>query len=639
MSGSITLWDEQSDPKERANEVWCWRSYASGDRVVSVPRYLEDHAERLRARYLAFIHDLGDRRISGQRVVDHLERNAGFSYWWMTQLAEKSPFKSPRIYCCLRLLALEEMLRARPPSALTLVSADRELGLAIRKLCENFGIVFIHSRPKRSPTKWSLRRVYNALPFPMQGAISMARHLAGRWHLRRNGTPPWFAGENATSLFSYFIHLDQATCSQGRFYSRQWGVLPELLHEQGKRTNWIHHFFVSPAVPSTDTALEWVGRFNSDASRQGYHAFVDSYLGPKVLARALRDWFWLAARSWRLRNLRDTFVAGDSSAWLWPLLRADWLTSMCGPVAMSNCLWVALFDAALAGMPRQERGFYLYESQAWERAMLHAWRKHGHGEIIGVQHATVPFWHLYYFDDPRTWNADQRCPKLLPDRLAVNGALPHRTFVIAGFPADRIEEVEALRYFNLGSLRAGAASAAGRSDHLAHGRSGDRRVKVLVLGDMIPETMTTFLRMVEGAVPMLPPSYDFTFKPHPGYSFRLADYPGLRADETTEGLDKILAQYDFAVSANSTSAACDAYIARLPVVIALDGRTLNLSPLRGQPGVSFVSSSKELAESLTPRRGGHAAGVRSGDLFFLDPKLPRWRRLLDGVVSLGQVEL
>ncbi len=58
---------------------------------------------------------------------------------------------------------------------------------------------------------------------------------------------------------------------------------------------------------------------------------------------------------------------------------------------MSNCLNVTLFDGALAAMPRQRQGLYLFENQAWEKALLRAWRRHGHGEIIGVQHATVPY--------------------------------------------------------------------------------------------------------------------------------------------------------------------------------------------------------------------------------------------------------
>ena len=157
MTAAVIVWDHRSDPPDAAGEVLCWRSYAQGDRISSVPRYLEIHAERLRAVYLAFIHDLGESRIDGKRIVEHLDLGDGFSFWWMTQLSEKSPFKSPRLYACLRLMALEELLLEKKPSGLTLDSPDRDLAQAIRKLCQNLRINYIWRSGKKSRRAWSLR--------------------------------------------------------------------------------------------------------------------------------------------------------------------------------------------------------------------------------------------------------------------------------------------------------------------------------------------------------------------------------------------------------------------------------------------------------------------------------------------------
>jgi surface carbohydrate biosynthesis protein (TIGR04326 family) len=627
VSGSIILWDDPGDPAEATDEVWYWRSFARADRVESIPRYLEDHADGLRAKYLAFIHDLGNHRIGGRRVADHLERPDGFTYWWMTHVAEKSPLKSPRVYCCLRLLALEEMLLSRRPSRLTLSSADRNLVTAVRRLCENLGVAFAWERKWEPADAWSLRRVYQALPFSARGALWLVRHVLQRWRLRRVGSPQWFAGERAACFFSYFIALDPANAAKGDFSSRQWGPLPHLLHERAKQTNWIHHFLFSAAVPSVARAVEWTKGFNHDAERQGVHTFVDSFLGVRVVARAVADWLRLAMQSWRLRKLRDVFYAKDSAAWLWPLLAGDWRTSMRGPVAMMNCLWVALFDKALAGMPTQSRGFYLYEGQGWERAMLHAWRKYGHGEIIGVQHATAPFWHLYYFDDQRTWSDSRRSAMPLPDRLAVNGASPRKAFAAAGFPTDRLVEVEALRYLHL-SVAGDEPSVRSRLARDTAGDAFDRRVKILVLGEMVPAMMHNFLQLIERAARQLPPIYEFTLKPHPGYSARLSDYPGLRADETAEPLDRIAQDYDIALAANSTSAACDAYFMGASVIVVLDGNALNMSPLRGQPDVCFVTSSANLVDALMTRQNSPSRFGSPSDLFHVDSQLTRWRRLL-----------
>ena len=54
----------------------------------------------------------------------------------------------------------------------------------------------------------------------------------------------------------------------------------------------------------------------------------------------------------------------------------------------------------------------------------------------------------------------------------------------------------------------------------------------------------------------------------------------------------------------------------------------NLSPLRGQPDVSFVNTPEELAEALQKGQQDTVSRPDSNDFFFLDQELPRWRKLL-----------
>jgi surface carbohydrate biosynthesis protein (TIGR04326 family) len=628
MTVSVAVWDQKDAPPAAADKVLCWQSYTEGCAISSVPRYLEDHAVRIRSKYLAFIHDLGERRIAGKRVVDHLDLGDGFSLWWMTHLAEKSPFKSPRIYDCLRLIALEEILANMRPSQLTLITADRVLTQAMRRLCQNLSIGF-HCRFRgESKPAWSLRRFYDCLPSFVRGLLSF-RHVLMRWPLRKLQRSKWFSGENAIFICSYFIHLDPTLCAQGQFYSRQWEELPKALHENGKALNWIQLFLFSAVVPDLATGLGWLRQFNHDACNQGAHAFLDSYVTYRNLLRVLKNWLWLNSVTWRLRSIRSVFYPDGSAVWLWPILRDDWYSSLNGPVAVSNCLWIALFDAALVDMPRQRTGLYLCENQGWEKALLRAWRKHGHGEIIGVQHATVPFWHLYYFDDPRSLTSKQVCALPLPDRLAVNGAAAWQAFAEGFFPAERLIEVEALRYLNLSEILARGGEPSARPQALNRPGPEAARVNVLVLGDMVPASMNHLLGLLEETCKCLPSGFRFTFKPHPGYSVSLSHYPGLEADETKQALAEILGAYDVAVAANSTSASVDAYLAGVPVIIGLSGDDLNLSPLRGRVGVRFVSSCNELVDALkTAGRGAEVAESDRKEFFCLDRDLPRWKRLL-----------
>lgn len=627
MANSVFVWDQPDVPFAAIDDVLLWQNYTENHSFFSIPRYLEDHAERLRAKYLAFIHDLGEIQVKGERIVDHLDMGEGFSFWWMTKLAEKSPFNSPRIYDCLRLMALEEILLERKPPKLSLNSSDRDLALAIRCLCQSLNIVFSWQLAGHKRTNWSLRQLYRNLPHSAQGLIFFLWHVISRWSLRAVQKQKWFSTGSSIFICSYFIHLDQTALKQGRFYSRHWEQLPTLLQGKGFRLNWLQHFLNSSVIPNVKTGIDCLNLFNRDSENQGLHVFLDTYLTPRIVIRALKRWIWLNLVAWRVRCFSAYFYPSESVAWLWPILRDDWLSSAVGSTASINCLWFELFGAAMREIPPQKNGLYLCENQGWERAFLHAWRKHGHGKIIGFQHATAPFWHLYYFDDPRTIRSTAKCAMPLPDKVAVNGPVAWCAFIGSGYSTDQLAEVEALRYLGLQGISSKIDSGTPiwllpKSD-----QAETEKICVLILGDMIEKSNHNLLSLLERSLSSLPGNYKFTFKPHPGLQDDLANYPGIVAEQTTEKLDRILSKFDMAISANSTSAAVDAFLAGLPVIIGLDGSSFNLSPLRGQPGVFFVGTPEEMISALT-NQSPSKMNFHEQDLFWLDEKLPRWHHLL-----------
>ncbi len=148
------VWDSPDHVSTSVGIVCHWSGYLGGNQSISVPDYVEEHAERLRERYVAFIAEIGDTHISGRRVADHLRSVEGASLWGMSLLVEKSPFKSPIIYDCVRMLALEEILRDGRPATLRLVSEDRGLAESMKALCRNLGISFQFQPIRRGRPAW-----------------------------------------------------------------------------------------------------------------------------------------------------------------------------------------------------------------------------------------------------------------------------------------------------------------------------------------------------------------------------------------------------------------------------------------------------------------------------------------------------
>ena len=620
----MIVWDYRENPPLDLGDVLHWQQYVPD---VSIPFHLEKNAERLRAKYLALTYDFSQYPLKGKRVVEHLDIGDGFSFWWMTSLAEKSPFKSPRIYSCLRLMALEEILTKLKPTFLTLMSDDEELGRSMKLLCISLDIEFFCEKKSNKIRADLYGLISKAIPYTAKAIAGFIKYLVQRWPLRNKNGVQLFSGDNAVFIASYFIHLNKQSCNEGKFYSNHWEQLPRVLHQLGYRINWLHHFLFSSVVPDQKTGINWVKQFNANPESEGYHYFLDSYLSVSIIFSTLKRWFLLLAKARHMRDIGTMFSTTHHHGYLWPFLKHDLQTSIYGPIGVRNCLWIEIFDAIMKDVPYQPIGLYLFENQDWESAFLKAWRKYGHGRLIGVQHATVPFWHLYYFEDRRTLTNDWVFSKLLPDQIAVNGPKALAAFTHQGYHEDKLIATEALRYLYLTQLKKEGLSG-------WSGKCGSPRKKVLVIGGLDPVGMNVMLQMLAEVVPKIVHDFEFTFKPHPGLQVLMTDYPDLAVvTETSETLIKILNNFDIAFTSNSTSACLEANVVGLHVIVHLCGDAFNLSPLRNSDRVSFVSEAKELYECLMGCLEVKENAQDQYSPFYLDEDLPRWRRLITSNLS------
>lgn len=599
-----------------------WNNYTDLDGVVSIPNYLESNADRLRSRLLGLIHELGLIHVNGKSIVAHLAIEHDFSLWWMSLLTEKSIYKSPRLFDCLRLLALDELLRAEKPGGIELVSNDKVLADAIKNLCTELAIPFRQQHPEifaAHPPRPLAKRLYYHLPRPMRASLWFVWHIIMHWRLRRVRSGLTTQNNADVTVFSYFIHLDTRSRLNGSFHSGQWGAVGELLNNNCGGANWFHHYIKSNEVPDVNTGVAWLERLNQDMKEQGRHQFLDSFLDFPVVLRALRNFFASNSAAWRLRNVKYELPVNGLPGWLWPLIKNDFWESINGPTAARNLLFVELFSAAIGTLPRQRLGFYLYENQGWEKAMIYAWHKYGHGQLIAVAHATIRYWDLRYFMDSRTF-CEGNYAMPLPDKVAVNGPAAKNTLLAADYPMQRLIEVEAQRYLGLSHISA-IRSAQPKI-------SGDGKKRVLVLGDIMSSGNDAMMRLLQDLPADLKERLDFTVKPHPGCSIFPADYPPLIYKVAQKPLACLLGEYDIAYAANATSAALDALLGGLRIIVQYATGQINQSPLRGMRNVWFVATSEELSIALQSDEE-ITQDTLADSFFWLDQDLPKWQALIN----------
>jgi surface carbohydrate biosynthesis protein (TIGR04326 family) len=597
-----------------------WRGFAAPDSGVrSIPLHLEQRAEVLRARFLAWVHDLGERSIDGRRLRDHLEIRPGFSFWWMTLLTEKSnAFHSLQLISVLKVMALQDLLGTTWRGKIVLASADRMLAETLQQWCRNSGSEFEWREQPSTVARPSLaKRIYHRLPHSAQAFLTLLAHIGQRRHLRGAGSAQLASSTARVTFCSYLFNLDRKGAESGRFVTSFWTELHAALERSGLPSNWVLVFIPHDFVPTARRARELVTRFNEQAPTGSVHAALDAALSWQVIRSALRDYRKISRAARRLKRGLSLRL-GESSLDLAPLFERDWNSSLHGSAAMSNCLHLNLIEQTLRALPPQRVGCYLQENIGWEMAFVHCWKSAGHGRLVGVPHSTVRFWDLRYFFDPRSYVRSGGTDLPMPDLVALNGPAAVEAYRHSGYPESAVVEVEALRYLHLANMTTARKPADAQSGPL----------RVLVLGDYMQPTTRHQMKWLVDATRLLPPDTRFVVKPHPACPINPADYPSISMQLTTLTLDKLLGDCDVAYTSNMTSAAVDAYSAGVPVVSVLDGDAFNISPLRGMSGVTYVMSAEELGKALGAARSA-AGSAPSGRFFHIDRQLPRWRALLE----------
>jgi surface carbohydrate biosynthesis protein (TIGR04326 family) len=602
--------------------VVTWNGYAQNDGVLSLLCFIEENKERLRSKYTNWISEVGHYKINGKSIIDSLSIDNGFSLWWMSLFVEKSLWKSPQIVDALRLFSLEEILLEKKPQKVKLISDNKALHKIIENLCNNLNIEYTNR--KKSGAKWyktSIRSIYNSLPDVMKAFLSLARYVTFHWTLRKALVPKWYSGDKSIFFCSYFDNIDSLAANKGSFYSFYWKNLLPLTVDLGFRTNWLQLFVADNSSVKKGKAVEWLSKFNASNDQQGLHAFLSSYLSLSVILQVLLKFFRVRLKIKRLTGIEAAFQPKGSYFSLWPIYAKDWHDSLKGSVAINNVLLFCLFDSAMKNMPSQQKGFYLCENQAWERAFIFSWRKYGHGKLIAVPHSTRSFWDLRFFRDQSSTDIMTN-PLPIPDITAVNGRSAWNIFLTENYKGDDLVECEALRYIYLAeSKKPEKSSLNSRPDNL----------KVLILGDYTASRTLAMLELVASAHARIIPRCIFTIKPHPNFLVKNEDCPSLKFKIVTEPLEKILPDYDIAFSSNKTSASVDAYLSGLPMIVMLDDNELNMSPISGEPHVIFVSTSVEFAKSVDIMRGSISSIKRythKNEFFYLNQRLPRWKTIL-----------
>jgi surface carbohydrate biosynthesis protein (TIGR04326 family) len=271
-----------------------------------------------------------------------------------------------------------------------------------------------------------------------------------------------------------------------------------------------------------------------------------------------------------------------------------------------------LFDKAIGSLPHQKTGLYLMENQGWERIFIKAWRKYGHGRLIGVAHSIISYWDLRYHESDLL-----DLPK--PDKVAINGPVSWKALEESGYNMDICVSVEALRYLYLNEIN---------KNRNNRNISNGKLCKILLLGDIRKSSTHKMLTEAEKVFKKYQNKYEIWLKPHPGNPIDINYYPGLKMKLVQGLLGDLFPQVDIIINTVFSSSVLDAYCSGKPVISCLDPKSLNLSILRGNRGIKFISTSFQLEKAVEQIKFSNQKKGNPADYFWLDPALPRWKNII-----------
>ena len=213
------------------------------------------------------------------------------------------------------------------------------------------------------------------------------------------------------------------------------------------------------------------------------------------------------------------------------------------------------------------------------------------------------------------WSREDDNPMPWPDRVAVNGPAMRAQCLGAGYPANRMVDVEALRYLDIQQELPPSLS--------------EGPVRILVCGEYSPDAAKRMLDVVNEALDIIDIPITPTYRPHPAYvgpQVRL--HPSIQFDNNAS-IREAIGDADVVVTGVMSSVLVEAACSGRLALIVSDSDAFLTSPVELPAHAVFVTSPESISGAITnSSAAAQRASVDVNDFYGIDPKLVSWRGIV-----------
>ena len=613
-----------ADKKEGAGVFVSWSDMVVSPGIISLPAKTEERGVDLKGEFLRWLHELGKAEVDGQSLVSHLTIFDNLSFWWLTSVAGKSPFLCESIFQVFKLRTLEKIYTDKYCQGLIYHGNNEPLHSILKAWSRDLGHAY---KWVPSSTKSSVRsndsfgrKIILKLPYLLQGIAWLIKKWFDRW---RHVSPVQQGVEESDqtsrpTIVTFFpnVHMDQV--SKGNFRSKYWERLHDYLEAKKLPVDWVWFYFESKDLSFKDS-VKLKDECNRNSKNNQKYFLLEEFLSCGGLWKSFVLFLKLRRKTHGLHDLRKAFLLPGSKINFFPIMEDDWNHSLFGIGAIEKILWANMFDAMAQKLPASPWGLYTWENQTWERSLVSAWKmRRPDSKIIGYEHSSVRLMDLRLFSDPKTYEGNGIEEFPAPDMLGINSSKGLEWIRESGYPSHKTTRIEALRYFHL-TGKYGCF----RKPITPTGR------KLLMIAGILPEEARFQIQLLEQADEQggLEQYDQVWIKPHPGLTLDpiLKDLkPNFKFNIVTRPIIELMEKTDVVYCANSTGASLEAAWLGVPLIIIAAMDSMNLNPLFGFPGQSFI---KDCAGLLSALENPKSVEMPK-DYFFLDENLKSWGEIL-----------
>lgn len=608
--------------------VVLWQGYLSDEEpeslTFSLPQLIYEDADRWKALYLDWLGNIANAPAHNGNLEHSLTIRPGLSYWWMTLPTESSFAEDALVFRTLRLWAFVELAEKLGFMEIELVGADPEIARILQEWGRETGRRITSARAQGKPSRGLPRLGQLAksgsvlLQLPAAAAIIALEFL--RYGLKsRTATQRTAHEPHEVTIIDYFdnFQIDQARSS--RYRSNYWGRLPEQFALLGIPVHWVHIDCRSTSAPSIDSARKAIEALNENHTAQR-HSLLQDRMTLRVLAKVVNQYLAIIRLGVGIRRTRLTWTHAPSRLDMWPLVRRKWRRAYYGVDAARNASWLVLFKGVSEGQQASGSCLYLMENQPWELALISNWQGTNSGLVLGIPHSTVRGWDLRYAIGCAHNQASPFEALPRPNTVLVNGPAASEVLARNGYPVHQLESVEALRYLQTTTTTARLKL-----------RNEFNRLELLALGEYDPCLAARQVDLLNNLVEACDQDLRVTYRPHPSSVSLLAALDGRIRLSSSSEISLDLAESDLAFCSSVSSAAVDALLAGVPVLVFRDGSVLD-GQVSGVQVFGSVTNAGELINAVHSFISNDSVKQSQGEsCFLLDAELPKWTRLLSSL--------